>query len=108
MNIESQNIMKKLKQDCFKKIVHNGIVFEEGAAVYAKEIDKNIFLVFTIKQHTASENIQAFIAQFDSWGSIGKKEPLQMMFSLSVKDKNDLHYFEKFINVSETYKIENE
>jgi len=100
MNKESQNIMKKLKQDCFKEIVHNGILFDEGASVYAKEIDENIFLVFTIKEDVDPENVQAFIAKFDSWGSIGKKEPIQMMFSLSIKHKDDLHYFEKFINVS--------
>lgn len=101
MNIKSQSILKKLKHEGFKKIIHNGILFEEGASVYAKEIEQNIFLVFIITGTVEQENVQAFIAQFDSLESIGKKEPIQMMFHLSIKDKNDLHYFEKFINISE-------
>jgi len=101
MNMDAQKIMKKLKQECFTKITNQGQWFGEGASVYAKEIDNNIFLVFVIAEDVDIENIQAHIAQFDSFGSIGKKEPVQMMFYLSIKDKDDLHYFEKFIHVSE-------
>lgn len=101
MNMDSQKIMKKLKQECFTKITNEGQWFGEGTAVYAKEIEHNIFLVFVIAKDIELENIQALIAKFDSIGSIGKKEPLQTMFYLSIKDKEDLHYFEKIIHVSE-------
>ncbi|WP_131667068.1 hypothetical protein [Chryseobacterium taiwanense] len=93
--------MNTLKQECFQKITNNGDLFPEGASIYAKEIDDNIFLVLVMAQNADIETIKAFIAQFDSLGSIGKKEPIKMMFYLSVKDKDDLHYFEKFIHISE-------
>jgi len=54
-----------------------------------------------MSEDTELNNIQAFIAQVDSLGSIGKKQLLKTMFYLSVKDKQDLHYFEKFIHVFE-------
>ncbi len=101
MNMDSQKIMKRLKQECFTEITNQGEWFEKGTSVYAKEIDKNVYLVFVIAEDVDIENIHALIAQFDSFGSIGKKEPVQMMFYMSIKDKEDLHYFEKIIHISE-------
>lgn len=106
--MNSKKILKTLKQECFIKIPNNGEQFSEGASIHAKEIDHNIFLVFVIEGDADQENIQALIAQFDSLGSIGRKEPIKTMFYLSVKDKEDMHYFEKFIHVSETDKYKYE
>ncbi|WEK71287.1 MAG: hypothetical protein P0Y62_06935 [Candidatus Chryseobacterium colombiense] len=99
--MNSKKILKTLKQQCFIKIPHNGRLFNEGASIYAKEIDHNIFLVFVIEEGADLENIQALIAQFDSLGSIGKKEPIKTMFYMSFKDEEDMHYFDKFIHISE-------
>jgi len=99
--MNSKKILKTLKQECFTKIPNNGELFYNGASVYAKEIDSDIFLVFVIAEDAEPDNVQALIAQFDSLGSIGKKDPIKTMFYLSVKDKEDMHYFEKFIHVSE-------
>lgn len=97
--MDCQNIIKKLRHKDFIKIPHTGKCFEDGAAVYAKEIRENIFLLFIILKDIDIENIQALIAHFDSFSSIGLKEPEQIMFYLSIKDKNDLHYFEQYLKV---------
>ncbi|PJJ67439.1 hypothetical protein [Chryseobacterium geocarposphaerae] len=99
--MNSKKILKTLKRQCFIKIPNHGELFNEGASIYAKEIDRNIFLVFVIEEDADPENVQALIAQFDSLGSIGKKEPIKTMFYMSFKDNEDMHYFEKFIHISE-------
>lgn len=98
--MDHQKIINTLKYKEFIKIVHKGDFFEDGAAVYAKEIRENIFLLFVILKDIDIENIQALIAHFDCFGSIGMKEPEQIMFYLSIKDKNDLHYFEQYLKAS--------
>lgn len=98
--MDCQKIIKTLKHRDFVKISHTGKCFEDGAAIYAKEIKENIFLLFIILKDIDIENIQALIAHFDCFGSIGLKEPEQIMFYLSIKDKNDLHYFEKYLEAS--------
>ncbi|WP_110008859.1 MULTISPECIES: hypothetical protein [unclassified Chryseobacterium] len=98
--MECQKIIKTLRHKDFIKIPNTGKCFEDGAAIYAKEIKKNIFLLFIILKDIDIENIQALIAHFDCFGSIGLKEPEQIMFYLSIKDKNDLHYFEKYMEAS--------
>ncbi|WP_110366228.1 MULTISPECIES: hypothetical protein [unclassified Chryseobacterium] len=100
INMNSQKIIHSLKHKEFIKIIHKGDCFEDGAAVYAKEIEENIFLLFIILKDIDIENIQALIAHFDSFTSIGLKEPEQIMFYLSIKDKNDLHYFEQYLKAS--------
>ncbi|WP_370898402.1 hypothetical protein [Chryseobacterium gossypii] len=96
-----QKIVKTLKSDHFTKVVNKGDWFEEGATIYAKEIKDNIFLLFVILKGIDIENIQALIAHFDCFNSIGLKEPEQIMFYLSIKDKEDLHYFEKYLKVTD-------
>jgi hypothetical protein len=98
--MDCQKIIKTLRHKDFVKVSHTGKCFEDGAAVYAKEIKENIFLLFIILKDIDIENIQALIAHFDCFGSIGLKEPEQIMFYLSIKDKNDLHYFEQYLKVS--------
>ena len=99
--MDCQKIVKTLKHKDFIKVPHKGNWFEDGAAVYAKEIKDNIFLLFVILKDIEIENIQALIAHFDSFSSIGMKEPEQIMFYLSIKDKEDLHYFEKYLKISD-------
>jgi hypothetical protein len=97
--MDCQKIVKTLKHKDFVKVPNKGDWFEDGAAIYAKEIKDNIFLLFVILKDIEIENIQALIAHFDSFGSIGLKEPEQIMFYLSIKDKEDLHYFEKYLKM---------
>nr|WP_315028317.1 hypothetical protein [uncultured Chryseobacterium sp.] len=82
------------------KINNEGKWFEKGAVIYAKEIKENIFLLFVIFKDINMENIQAFIAHYDCLSSIGLKQPEQVMFYLSIKDKEDFHYFDKYLKVS--------
>lgn len=96
-----QKILKSLKTDQFIKIVNTGNWFESGSVIYAKEIKQNIFLLFVIFKDAQEEKIRALIAHFDSFSSIGAKEPKQIMFYLSIREKEDLHYFEKYLNVTE-------
>jgi len=98
--MDCQKIIKTLRHKDFVKVAHAGKCFEDGAAIYAKEIRENIFLLFIIMKDIDIENIQALIAHFDCFGSIGLKEPEQIMFYLSIKDKNDLHYFEQYLKTS--------
>ncbi|MET3036677.1 hypothetical protein ABXT08_11270 [Chryseobacterium sp. NRRL B-14859] len=99
--MDCQKIIKTLKHKDFIKIDNNGKWFEEGAAIYAKEIKDNIFLLFVILKGIHIENIQALIAHFDCFNSIGLKEPKQIMFYLSIKDKEDLHYFDQYLKTSD-------
>ncbi|KFF02143.1 hypothetical protein [Chryseobacterium luteum] len=97
--MDCQKIVKTLKHKDFVKVPNKGNWFEDGAAIYAKEINDNIFLLFVILKDIEIENIRALIAHFDCFSSIGLKEPEQIMFYLSIKDKEDLHYFEKYLKV---------
>ncbi|UTX49450.1 hypothetical protein [Chryseobacterium sp. MA9] len=98
--MDCQKIIKTLRHKDFIKVDHTGKCFEGGAAIYAKEIRENIFLLFIILKDIDIENIQALIAHFDCFNSIGLKEPEKIMFYLSIKDKNDLHYFEQYLKAS--------
>lgn len=97
--MNKQMILKTLRTEHFIKVANKGDWFEDGAIIYAREIRENIFLLFVILKDMNIENIQALIAHFDSFSSIGKKEPIQIMFYLSIKEKEDLHYFEKYLKV---------
>lgn len=98
--MDYQKILKSLKSNQFTKVTNKGNKFENGATIYAKEIGKNIFLIFVIGEDPNINNIKALIAHFDCFNSIGLEEPKQIMFYLSVKEKEDLHYFEKYLKVS--------
>ncbi|KFF12072.1 hypothetical protein N6B72_03185 [Chryseobacterium soli] len=99
--MKGQKIVKALKHKNFIRVNNEGSWFGEGATIYAKEIKENIFLLFVILKDIHIENIQALIAHFDCFSSIGTKEPEQIMFYLSIKDKEDLHYFEKYLKISD-------
>lgn len=92
-----QKILRSLKSDNFIRVVKNVNQFEEGSIVYAKEITDNIYLLFIILKDIKIEYIKVQIAQFHSFEDIGIKEPMQTMFYLSIKDKKDIHYIEKYL-----------
>lgn len=97
MNCEK--LHHSLKSERFKKIINNGKKFEKGACVYAKEINDNVFLLFVILDNLKTSKIYASLASFDSFESIGVKDPLQVMFHLDINKKEDFHYLEKYVNV---------
>ncbi len=97
--MNKQEVLRSLSAEHFIKIANKGEWFEDGAVIYAREIRENIFLLFVILKDVNIENVKALIAHFDSFKSIGVKEPLQVMFYLSIKEKEDLHYFEKYLQV---------
>lgn len=97
-----RNIVKNLESDHFTKIKNRGKWFEEGAEIYAKEIRENIFLLFIVLKDSENEDIKALIAKYYGADTIGIREPEQIMFYLSVKCKEDLHYFEKYIKNTES------
>lgn len=98
--MNNQKILKSLRSGHFTKIANKGEWFEDGSVIYAKEIKDNIYLLFVILKDSERENVQALIAQFEDFNSIGKQEPKQIMFYLSIKDNKDLHYFEKYLAVA--------
>ncbi|MBT2620110.1 hypothetical protein [Chryseobacterium sp. ISL-6] len=85
-----------LESDQFTKVKSPSKLFGDGETVYAKEIGDHIFLLFIIIKNVEAESMRAFIACFDSFTSIGSKEPSQIMFHLSIKENEDLHYLEKY------------
>ncbi|RNA62198.1 hypothetical protein D1631_09770 [Chryseobacterium nematophagum] len=95
--MDRKKIVQILRCDHFTEVANNGIGFEEGATIYAKEIKENIFLLFIISKEIHSENIKALIANFDSFKSIGIREPKQIMFYLFITSNQDLHYFGKHL-----------
>ncbi len=97
MNCEK--LQNSLRSERFVKIVNTGKKFEKGACVYAKEISHNIFLLFVILDNLKINKIYASIASFDALESIGVKDPLQVMFHLDIKKKEDFQYLEKYVNV---------
>lgn len=98
MNCEK--LQKSLKSESFLNVINNGKKFEKEAIVYAKEINHNIFLLFVILKGLDINKIYASIANFDCFESIGCKDPIQLMFHLTINKKEDFHYFEKYVNVS--------
>ena len=95
--MDYENILSSLKNQRFKKVINKCKKFDAGATIYAKEIRKNIFLLFVLLKDEEDKNFHAFIANFDSVESIGVKEPLQLLFYISVKNNDDLHYFDKYM-----------
>ena len=49
---------KNTETQRFCKVSHTGTCFEDGAAIYAKEIRENIFLLFIILKDIDIENIR--------------------------------------------------
>ncbi len=81
------------------KILDQSQKFEKNAIVYAKEINQNVFLLFVIVDSLKSNKIYASIASYNNIESIGKEDPLQVMFHLDINSKEDFHYLEKYVNV---------
>ncbi|WP_312398286.1 hypothetical protein [Chryseobacterium sp.] len=92
-----QTVIRSLKSKSFTKIINKGEWFESGATIYAKEIKDNIYLIFVMLKDVEFENIKALIAHFECFSNIGIKEPTQIMFYLSIQEKEDLHYFKKYL-----------
>lgn len=98
--MDHQKILKSLELSHFTKITNNRNWFENHDIIYAKEIKDTIFLLFVVSEKEEKiEDIRALIAEFNDFSSIGKREPEQIMFYLSIRKKNDLHYFEKFMKI---------
>ncbi|MET3535269.1 hypothetical protein [Chryseobacterium limigenitum] len=98
--MDHQKILKSLEASHFTKIINSGNWFENHAVIYAKEIKDTAFLLFVVSESgEKTEDIRALIAQFDDVDNIGKREPERILFYLSIRRKNDLHYFEKFMKV---------
>jgi len=98
--MDHQKILKSLEASHFTKIINNGNWFENHAVIYAKEIKDTVFLLFVVSEsEEKKEDIRALIVQFDDIDNIGKHEPEQILFYLSIRKKNDLHYFEKFMKI---------
>ncbi|RNA60497.1 hypothetical protein D1631_18580 [Chryseobacterium nematophagum] len=95
--MRNQIILEKLKSYGFIKIINKGNWIKRGSIIYAKEINPNIYLLFVAVKGANSHNKQAFIVEFESVNSIGKYEPLQIMFYMSIKNKNDLLYFRRYL-----------
>lgn len=95
-------IIQSLEASHFAKIVNNGTWLETHSHIYAKEIKETVFLLFLIAEEKENmEDIRALIAQFDNINNIGKQEPKQILFYLSIKKKYDLHYLKKFMKVDD-------
>lgn len=95
-------IIKSLEASYFTKIVNKGSWLEAHNFIYAKEIKETVFLLFvTSEEKEKIEDVRALITQFDDFKNIGKQEPKQILFYLSIKKKHDFHYFEKFMRIGD-------
>ncbi|MFY1046317.1 hypothetical protein [Chryseobacterium sp. GP-SGM7] len=101
MNINK--ILKLLKQDDFAEIPNHGKWIENNSVIYAKEIKDDVFLLFVINSEQQNDAVRAMIAKFDSIENISRKEPNQLMFYLTLQKNEDLHYFEKYMNISQLH-----
>ncbi len=95
--MEYEAILLSLRDQDFQKVTNECETFEKDATIFAKEIRKNIFLLFVIHGSEQTATFRAFIANFDAIESIGKQEPIQVILYLTVTKKEDLHYLERYI-----------
>lgn len=100
MDRVSRKIIELLRNNEFLEINNRLSTFEIGSKIFAKEIKENIFLLFVITMVENVEKIRAIIAHFDCLESIGNKEPIQVMFHLSIKEKKDLQYLDQYLKVT--------
>lgn len=94
-------ILKLLKQDDFAEIPNRGNWIKADSVIYAKEIKENIFLLFVHNPELNNKSVRAMIAKFDCLENISLQEPKQLMFYLTLEKTDDLHYFEKYMNISQ-------
>ena len=97
--MDGEKILKALQTNDFTKVINKSQKFVKGATIYAKEIRKNIFLLFVVEEDGFNK-IHALIASFDRMESIGIKEPLQLMFYLLITKNEDVHYFGKYLKIT--------
>lgn len=93
--MKTQKLIKLLQSRNFSEIKNNWSGFEGGYVIFSKPIEGNIYLLFIIWE----DHSKALIAKFYDQRFIGRKEPAEVMFSMSVKDKKDVDYLEKFLQV---------
>jgi len=101
-NMNTTKILKLLKQDDFIEIPNHGKWIEENASIFVKEIKEEVFLLFVIDESTVNKSVRAMIAEFDGMDSISFREPKQLMFYLTLQKPEDMHYFEKYMNIVHT------
>lgn len=99
--MDTKTMIKIFRANDFIKIINKSDRLIKGATIYAKEIRKNIFLLFVLEKEDC-QKINALIASFDSLESIGISEPIQLMFFLSISKDEDIHFFEKYLKLQKT------
>lgn len=97
--MKDQRIFKWLKAGGFLSIINKGKWIGRGSVIHAKEIEEKTYLLFVEIKDSTPNDIQAFIVEFESLDSIGKYEPLQILFYMSIKNTQDLLYFEKYLEI---------
>lgn len=90
-----QGLTQLLRESNFSKTANKGNWFKDGSFIYSKEITSDIYLLYIIFE----DNIQGLIAKFYDGTLIGKHEPVEVMFYMHVKDKHNVDYFDKFLEV---------
>ncbi len=93
--MKTQELTQLLRERKFSETENKGSWFKDGSFIYSKEITNHIYLLYIIFE----DNIQGLIAKFYDGTFIGKREPAEVMFYMSVKDKHDVDYFDKFLDV---------
>lgn len=101
--MNSYKILQIIKDDDFTEIPNHGKWIESQSVIFAKEIRDNIFLLFVVNKDPQKDSVRAMIAKFDSIESISLKEPSQLMFYLTLQKSEDLHYFEKYMNITQLH-----
>lgn len=101
--MNSTNILKLLKHDDFTEIPNHGKWIESNASIFAKEIKEDVFLLFVVNHESENESVRAMIARFDCLENISVKEPKQLMFYLTLQKSEDMHYFEKYMNIGQLH-----
>ena len=93
--METQELTQLLRTRNFSETENKGNWFKDGSCIYSKEITGHIYLLYIIFE----DHIQGLIAKFHDHTFIGKREPVEVMFYMSVKDRKDIDYFDKFLEV---------
>ncbi|OCK50091.1 hypothetical protein BA768_05505 [Chryseobacterium sp. CBo1] len=101
--MNSYKILQIIKDDDFAEIPNHGKWIESQSVIFAKEIRDNIFLLFVVNKDPQKDSVRAMIAKFDCIESISLKEPSQLMFYLTLQKSEDLHYFEKYMNITQLH-----
>jgi len=101
--MNSHKILKIIKDNDFAEIPNHGKWIDAQSAIFVKEIRDYIFLLFVINKDPQKNSVRAMIAKFDCIESISLREPQQLMFYLTLQKSEDLHYFEKYMNITQLH-----